>query len=236
VRQFNKQHLLWLVLNLHLLAGCDNGINSQYKSTVLNSLTGKNNGFTNPEQVNTFLNLYAPAENFPLHLSTKAGEWEGPESVNFYWRGTVIPTTFWSVFDSLVTYDRLSEDHLFFSTKKFWVNSTTLALLTRVPGEYWPSQIYLFLFDAKTNKITQSLRIAEAWADMGDSFYLESSIEKEKENSFRINLNEHECHPVDEKYEQFTCTESQKVYLLQNQEFKLISATDVKKSSIGEVK
>ena len=236
MRQSNTKYFLWLILGLHLLAGCDNGINSQYKNTALNSLTGKNNRFTNPEQVNTFLNLYESAENFPLQISTKTGEWEGPAAVNFYWRGTVIPTTFWPVFDSLVTYDRLSEDPLFFSTKRFWVNKTTLALLTRVPGEYWPSQIYLFLFDIKTYKIIQSLRIAEAWADMGDSFYLESSIEKEKENSFRISLNQHECHPIDEKYEQFTCTESQKVYLLQNQEFNLISATEVKKSAVGEVK
>jgi len=228
MRQFSSKSFLWLFLGLQVLSGCENWVNPQYKSKTTGALTRQNNGLRNQEQVNTFLNFYVPTDTFPLKISTKIGEWEGPESVNFKWRGTAMPTSFWPIFNSLVPYNQLTEEPPFFATKRFWVNNSTLALLTRVPGEYWSSQVYLFLFDTKAYKITKGLRVAEAWGDAGDSFYLESTIEKENNNRYRIVLNQGECHPVDENYEQLACTDSLKTYLLQNQNFRLTSAIKVK--------
>jgi len=217
---------MWVLL---LLAGCNQVTNPEYKSTATNPVTRKNNVLESPEQVRTFLNLYVPTDTFPINISTKAGEWEGPESANFKWRGNIIPRVFWPVFISQISYDPLAEDLLFFATKGFRVSKATWALLTRVPGEYWSSQVYLFLFNTQTHQITNGLRVAEAWGDAGDSFYLEATIDKVPGNKFRIILNQGECHPVDETYEQFTCADSVKTYLLQNQAFRFISVTSKKK-------
>jgi len=227
--QFFSKYLIWLTVVLFWLASCDNTTNPQYKSKATNLLTGTNNTFKKLEQVNTFLNLYVPTDSFPITLSTKVGEWEGPESNNFKWRGTAIPPTFWPVFYALVSYNPLAEEPSFFATKRFLINNYTLALLTRVPGEYWSSQVYLFLFDTQTYKIIKSLRVAEAWADAGDSFYLETTIDKVGENGFRIILKQNECHPLDENYEKFTCADSLKTFSLQNRDLRFISATALRK-------
>ena len=223
------RYLRWFTVGLLGLTGCENNPNSASNSKNSALSISEQTVFKTQTQVNTFLTLYAPADTFPINISTKVGEWEGPESVNFKWWGKIIPSSFWRVFYSRVPFKPLATDPPFYATKRFRVNDSTVALLTRVPGAYWSSQVYLFLFDTRVNTITTSLRVAEAWADTGDSFYLESRIEKLQNYKFRIVLNQGECHPLDENYEQFACTDSVKTYVLTDQKFSLVSAAPVYK-------
>ena len=219
-----RKYLAWYILFILWLAGCDT------KQSPASSLKiGKENNQLKEQQVAAFLNLYTPTDTFPISISTKVGEWEGPESPNFKWRGLVVPPTYWSVFNSWVSYNRFATEPLFFATKRFRVNKTTWALLTRVPGAFWPSQVVLYIFDTNKRKIIKAFRLAEAWADLGDSFYLEAKINKSKQNRFVIYLNQSECHPIDESYEKFTCADSLKTYLLSPTMFRLVAQSRGKK-------
>jgi hypothetical protein len=222
-----RKYLACFVLFLFWLAGCDTKKMPEVPATNLK--TGKENNGLKEQQVSAFLNLYAPTDTFPISISTKAGEWEGPESPNFKWHGRIVPSVYWPIFHSWIPYNRFAPEPLFFATKRFRVNKTTWALLTRAPGAFWPSQVFVFLFDTDKRKIINSFRVAEAWADLGDSFYLEAKITKLKENRFVIYLNQSECHPLDENYEKFTCTDSLKTYSLNHTVFRIIAQSKGKK-------
>ena len=96
------RYLRWFIVGLLGLTGCENSTNSPSKSKSSVLFTPEQTVFKKQTQVNTFLNLYAPADTFPINISTKIGEWEGPESANFKWRGKIIPSSFWRVFYSRV--------------------------------------------------------------------------------------------------------------------------------------
>jgi hypothetical protein len=142
----------------------------------------------------------------------------------------VLPEKYWFLFDSLIRVENNYTGETFYATKSFRVNDQTQALLTRVPGQYWSSQIYLFLLDTASFRITQAYRPAEAWADAGDSFYLESVIHQTQPNQFRLESHQGECHPLDEDYRQFQCTDTLTVCLLQDKQLKIMVKKPVRKT------
>ena len=223
-----RKYLAWFILFFVWLAGCDTKKLPESPATP-NLKTGNETNGLKAQQVSAFLSLYAPIDTFPISISTKIGEWEGPESPKFKWRGVVVPPTYWPVFNSWVPNKRLALEPLYFATKRFQVNDSTWALLTRVPGAFWPSQVFVFLFDTNERKIIQGFRLAEAWADLGDSFYLEARINKQQDNEFIIHLNQSECHPLDENYEKFTCVDSLKTYSLSRATFRRVAHSKGKK-------
>lgn len=216
--------LLFAGLAIGWLCACDQlKVNQHISSQNISKPLPARLTLTAKKNRQALLALYTPTDSFPLFISTKAGEWEGPESPNFKWQGQEIPLPLCSLFDSLIHYNKQAETSGLFATCKFRVDSTTVALLTRVPGDYWSGKIYLFLLDINRYTITSSLLVAEAWANAGNSFYIESQLNKSGNHYFRVNISQRECFPVDENFEKFTCTDSIKTALVRNQKVKIIT-------------
>ena len=171
----------------------------------------------------SFLTLFALQDTFPVEVSTKIGEWEGSQSKKFRWKGVPLPEKYWVLFDSLIQVQDHNTGETYYANTRFRVNDQTQALLTRVPGRYWSSQIYLFLLDTASFRVTQAYRLAESWAYAGDSFYLESVIRQGRANQFHLESRQAECHPQDENYKTFTCTDTLTAGLLQDNTIKIIS-------------
>jgi hypothetical protein len=204
-----------LLLFIYLATGWQWGCNGASKSERYpqnQASPGSRTQFDRQEK-KSFLALFAPQDTFPVEVSTKIGEWEGSQSKKFHWKGVPLPEKYWALFDSLIqvqdhntgeTYYSNKQDHntgeTYYANKRFRVNDQTQALLTRVPGRYWSSQIYLFLLDTASFRITQAYRLAESWADAGDSFYLESVIRQSQANQFHQESRQAECLPQDENY------------------------------------
>ncbi|RNI33050.1 hypothetical protein EFA69_01100 [Rufibacter immobilis] len=160
------------------------------------------------------LALYDSVPAFPLEVSTTIGD-EDPESAAFLYKGKEIPRALSIMFDSLL-YSRedrpykgeVIEHTEIYATKRFHISPTTVALLTRVPGDYWSSKMMLFHFDLPTGTVTQKYEIAETWGDAGDSYIKKSIISKTKNNQHRISIEVSECHPLDENLKNFSCVDS----------------------------
>jgi hypothetical protein len=214
-------HLLFIYLALVWQSGC-NGASKSERYPQNQATPGAQTQFDSQER-KSFLALYSPQDTFPVEVSTKIGEWEGPQSKKFRWKGVPLPEKYWVLFDSLIQVQDHDTGETFYANKRFRVNDRIQALLTRVPGRYWSSQIYLFLLDTASFRITRAYRLAESWADAGDSFYLESVIRQGRANQFQLESRQGECHPQDENYKKFTCTDTLTVGLLQDNTIKIIS-------------
>jgi hypothetical protein len=226
-----SRSILLLVAGLALLgqAGCDSATKSQlYPDNELPA--AERTPFTVSQERESFLALYEPLDTFPVPVSTKIGEWEGPHSEKFLWKGRPLPEKYWILFDTLVHVENNYTGETFYANKKFRVDDHTLALLTRVPGQYWSSQIYLFLLDTVRFRVTHAYRLAESWADAGDSFYLESVIHQLGPGRFRLESRQGECHPLDADYRKFKCTDTLTVCLLRDKQFKIITRKAVRKT------
>jgi hypothetical protein len=175
------------------------------------------------QEKKAFLALYAPLDSFPVLVSTKIGEWEGPQSPKFNWKGRPLPEKYWHLFDSQIREKHQYTGEAFYANKRFRVNHQTQALITRVPGQYWSGQVYLFLLHLPSFRITGAYRLAEAWADTGDSFYLESKLHKTAANQFRLEGRQQECHPQDENYRTFLCSDTLTEALLRDNAFTILS-------------
>jgi hypothetical protein len=230
---------LWVVCLVFLWqAGCDSATKSQiYPDNQQQAAAPP--VITGSQEKSTFLALYESLDTFPVKVSTKIGEWEGPESARFHWRGRPVPEKYWFLFDSLIqvttnataTGETLSAlNETFYANKRFRVDDRTQALLTRVPGQYWSSQIYLFLLDTASFRITRAYRLAESWGDAGDSFYLESEIHQNQPEQFRLESRQGECHPLDEDYRHFQCSDTLTVCLLRENQFQIIMKKPVRKT------
>jgi hypothetical protein len=210
-------------------AGCDSATKSQlYPDNKPHAAARPQ--LTSSQDRASFLALYEPLDTFPVKVSTKIGEWEGPQSEKFLWRGHTLPEKYWFLFDSLVQVEHNLTGETLYANKRFRVNDRTQALLTRVPGQYWSSQIYLFLLDTASFRITRAYRVAESWGDAGDSFYLESEIHQTKPNEFRLESRQKECHPLDADYRKFHCTDTLTVCLLRENQFEIIARGAVPKA------
>jgi hypothetical protein len=214
-----KLLFLWIV-SLALLGqgGCDGASRSQqYRE---NPASGASFGV---RERRSLLALFQALDSFPLSVSTKVGEWEGPESAKFHWKGRPLPKKYWVLLDSLIPLEENYSGETVYATSRFRVNRQTQALLLRVPGQYWSSQMYLLLLDTASFRPTGAYRLAESWADAGDSFYLETVISAPAANQYRLESHQGECHPVDENYKTFRCTDTLTVGLLQDTTIKIIS-------------
>jgi hypothetical protein len=220
--------LLLICLALVWHSGCNNASKSELYPENLSSPATRPH-FGSQERKN-FLALFESLDTFPVQVSTKIGEWEGPQSKKFRWRGQPLPEMYWVLFDSLIQVKNHNTGETFYANKRFRVNDQTQALLTRVPGQYWSSQIYLFLLDTASFRITRAYRLAESWGDAGDSFYLESVISQVHPEQFRLESRQGECHPQDENYKLFKCTDTLAVSLLQGNTIKVISRKPVSKT------
>ena len=161
-----------LFLFICLAAGWQWGCNGASKSERYpqnQASPGARTQFDHQEK-KSFLALFAPQDTFPVEVSTKIGEWEGSQSKKFRWKGVPLPEKYWVLFDSLIQVQDHNTGETYYANTRFRVNDQTQALLTRVPGRYWSSQIYLFLLDTASFRVTQAYRLAESWAYAGDSF------------------------------------------------------------------
>jgi hypothetical protein len=221
---------LWVVCLASLWqAGCDSATKSQiYPDNKLQA--AERPTLTGSQEREKFLALYEPLDTFPVKVSTKIGEWEGPESERFLWKGRHLPEKYWFLFDSLVRVENNFTGETFYANKRFRVNDQTQALLTRVPGQYWSSQIYLFLLDTASFRITRAYRLAESWGDAGDSFYLESEIHQTHPEQFRLESHQGECHPLDEDYRLFRCNDTLTICLLRENKFKILARKPFRKT------
>lgn len=213
------------VIGLALLgqAGCDSATKSQlYPGNRLPVAQGPH--ITGSQEKKSFLALYEPLDSFPIMVSTKIGEWEGPQSEKFRWKGQLLPEKYWSLFDSQIQVPHNFSGETFYANKRFRVSDRTQALLTRVPGQYWSSQIYLFLLDTASFRITRAYRLAESWGDAGDSFYLETEIHQTRPGEFRLESRQAECHPLDADYRRFACTDTLTVGLLRGNQISILSS------------
>jgi hypothetical protein len=140
-----------------------------------------------------------------------------------------MPEKYWFLFDSLIGVEPNFTGETFYANKRFRVSDRTQALLTRVPGQYWSSQIYLFLLDTASFRITHAHRLAESWADAGDSFYLESEIHQTRPGEFRLESRQAECHPLDANYRRFKCTDTLTVGLLRENQISILAKKPVPK-------
>ncbi|MBC3541962.1 hypothetical protein ACFSC6_09040 [Rufibacter sediminis] len=211
--QIRIQYLLFLVSIL--LYACNHKQDSASitpSPKPIKEIEAKTNQRIYPAQ--DLLALYDSVPAFPLEVSTSIGD-EDPESAAFLYKGKEIPRALSIVFDSLLysREDRPYKDEVIehteiYATKKFYISPTTVALLTRVPGDYWSSKMMLFHFDLPTGTVTQKYEIAETWGDAGDSYIKKSIISKTKNNQHRITIEVGECHPLDENLENFSCVDS----------------------------
>jgi hypothetical protein len=175
------------------------------------------------QEKKAFLTLYAPLDTFPIQVSTKVGEWEGPQSPKFKWKGRPLPEKYWGLFGSHFRAMHHYTGETFYANRRFRVNDHTIGLITRVPGQYWSSQIYIFLLDLPSFRVIGAYRLAEAWADTGDSYYLETNISKPGANQFRLESHQKECYPQDENYQTFRCSDTLTVTLLRHNTFTIHS-------------
>jgi hypothetical protein len=213
-------------------AGCDSATKSQlYPDNQLPAAPRRQ--LTGSQEKKNFLALFAPQDTFPLKVSTKVGEWEGPQSEKFLWKGRPLPEKYWFLFDSLLQVKHNFSGETFYANKRFRVSGRTQALLTRVPGQYWSSQIYLLLLDTVSFRVTRAYRLAESWGDAGDSFYLESVIHQTRPGEFRLESQQGECHPLDADYRRFKCTDTLTVGLLQENQIKIISRKPMRKKGMS---
>lgn len=165
--------------------------------------------------------LYSPYVKFPLKLSTLNGQ-DNPEASDFEFRGNKIPRNLEFYFKSTPWYWE-GMDYSFYAVYQFEVNKNILALITRSPGEYWESKLVIFLFDTKQDKIIKGLEVAETFGDAGDVFTLEAILKKEN-NNFKIEINQEECHPINEDLDNIECVDSLKVYEIGGFNFKQIES------------
>jgi hypothetical protein len=222
---------LWVICLAFLgQAGCDSATKSQlYPDNKLQAATSS--PVIAHQDKEKLLALFEPLDTFPVKVSTKIGEWEGPQSPRFLWKGRTLPDQYLYLFDSLVQVDDNNyTGETFYATKRFRVDDRTQGLITRVPGQYWSSQIYLFLLDTASFRLTRGYRLAESWGDAGDSFYLESEITQTQPEAFRLESRQGECHPLDEDYRSFQCNDTLTVCLLQHNQFKVVSRKPVRKT------
>ena len=93
--------------------------------------------------------------------------------------------------DAILFPKQIADAHLrdfpgLFACYKFSISKDKIGLIVRAPAMYVSSSIKLFIYDLNTNKLTESLELAENWGDAGDSMIKTSWLytDKNKINAF----------------------------------------------------
>lgn len=76
------------------------------------------------------------------------------------------------------------EPHSFFACYKFTIDSASIGLITRVPGEYSPTSIKLLVLDTKLDSVVSYFELSDLSGDAGDMWQKTSWLYK-NENSYR---------------------------------------------------
>ena len=82
--------------------------------------------------------------------------------------------------------DHYSWNKDFGACYKFPLDSTCIALIARVSGEYVSSALKLFVFDLQKDSITYTINLADTWGDAGESSKYSSCLFNEKNKNLTI--------------------------------------------------
>jgi hypothetical protein len=82
--------------------------------------------------------------------------------------------------------DHYSWNKDFAGCVKFPLDSTKMALIARVSGEYVSSALKLFVFDLQKDSIVNTISLADVWGDAGESSVYNSCLFKDKNKDLLI--------------------------------------------------
>jgi len=140
---------------------------------------------------------------------------ENTEDKNYKFAGRPLDSSIISIFPYYVRGDERWSTQ-YFGCYKFALDSSRIALVTRVPGEYVSSSVQLFIYDVQRDSITQQIDLADMWGDAGEFSEQSSCIFYSPEKELKI-LSYHWSsydHSVDPETETDTLTEYWDSYLL----------------------
>jgi hypothetical protein len=172
-------------------------------------------------KLNQLVNLYEETESFPITISTKQKE-DQLDLIEAANEGKEIPKDLLSVFDSLVEYNRNAEHTEVYATRRFSVSDSTIGLLTRVRGYYWPSKIILFLVNTHSGNIITKQEVADNWGDAGESLMEEAKLNKNSSNQLTLQIAKEKCAPTDESLKKIECVDSLFTYQIDSKQIRLL--------------
>jgi hypothetical protein len=155
-------------LTLVLLVACSN---EPSEKSVLNS-SGKKH---------TSLDLYNDLDPDTLYVYSD----DGRRDKNYPFTGKNIDSNIISILPYHIKQNGLLNEE-FFACYKFPVDSTRTGLITRVPGEYDPSRITLFIYDALADSVTKQVDLADVFGDAGDASQHSSCLFYDKNKALNI--------------------------------------------------
>ncbi|MCW3071924.1 MAG: hypothetical protein JWO44_1814 [Bacteroidetes bacterium] len=89
------------------------------------------------------------------------------EDKNYKFVGKVLDSSVISIFPYYIRNDE-RWNREFFGCYKFAIDTSHIALITRVPGEYVSSSLQLFIYDIQRDSVTVQIDLADLWGDAGD--------------------------------------------------------------------
>lgn len=99
-----------------------------------------------------------------------------------------------------------------FAVAKLPLPAQKTGLLTRVPSEYYPSKIILFVFDDQTGQVTSTCEVAETFGDAGDIYVRTSNLSRVANQELKIAVSQTNCSPINENLDDVKCTDSTLIY------------------------
>ncbi|MCW3105073.1 MAG: hypothetical protein JWO09_3513 [Bacteroidetes bacterium] len=140
---------------------------------------------------------------------------ENTEDKNYKFAGRLLDSSIISIFPYYVKGDQRWKTE-YFGCYKFAIDSSRIALVTRVPGEYVSSSLQLFIYDIQKDSVTQQIDLADLWGDAGEFSEHNSCIFYSPEKELKI-LSYYWSsydHSVDQETEGDTLIEYWEGYLL----------------------
>jgi hypothetical protein len=103
----------------------------------------------------------------PVNIDTlKVFSSENVDSVGYKYKGVMIDSTTFRLLPGTESYT--TDPYLynqFFATYKFYLDSNTIGLITRVPSQYSCSSIKLYFYYKNSDTISDGLELADAFGD-----------------------------------------------------------------------
>ncbi|MCR5887312.1 hypothetical protein LRS06_05865 [Hymenobacter sp. J193] len=162
-------------------------------------------------QLQELLALY-PLLTLPIKVSSQDLEDGTPAASTQPMHGRLIPARLLPLFGEYVA----ANGEEVFAVGKIPLPNHRLALLTRVPGEYFSSRIRLFVLTDSTGRISADLEVAETFGDAGDA-YVRTSLVESVPGGLSVTIQQQTCHPLDEELTDIACVDSVLAYQLRDQ-------------------
>ncbi|MBG8554176.1 hypothetical protein [Hymenobacter guriensis] len=162
-------------------------------------------------QLQELLTLY-PLLKLPIKVSSQKLDDDPSAASSQPMHGQLIPPRLLPLFGEYIE----ANGEEVFAVGKIPLPDHRLALLTRVPGEYFSSRIRLFVLAESTGRISADLELAETFGDAGDA-YIRTSLVESAPGGLSVTIQQQTCHPLDEELTDIACTDSVLAYQLHNQ-------------------